>query len=398
MTKTKQRVSLGCYAGLGVAVSGLAVGLLACGGGARGGDELPTRGVVVPTAEKTVFMRASFDDNPSPYLGRFLPNELEPARIDETQAVQTRCSKFIKFEEVRAGGKFDEYYNSSTAAGASVSVPGVAGGSIGAGEQSTVRVRYDLKKKLRASVEDQEGFDKCCTADPGQCPDFIIGEFFYGTGEVFQAVGSSTDFSAEGVYAAAAAEVEFKDEVAWKRSSTFEDLYFAFRKQRMRTGGMVAGGAGNDPNDCSWAYNVPTSLDGNYFVGVSDPSASEGQARDLAMRNARRQVVQFLGEFITSSMKTRSSAVEGILEDEKVVSAVAEGLVSKVKDQRWCAPEQTESPRGQMVSVKVLAFFPAAEKKAAVNDAIENFQSTLKAQGKLDEALKKELDAAKESQ
>jgi hypothetical protein len=355
-------------------------------------DVLPSKGVVVPTADKSVFLRASFDDDPSPYLGRFVPNDIAVEQTDENQGVQTRCSKFIKFQEVNAGGNFDEYYNSSTSGGVSLSVPGVAGGKISAGAQSTVRVRYQLKKKLRAVVEDQEGFDQCCTQDAAQCPDFIIGEFFYGTGEVLQAVGNSTDFGADGIYSAVSGELEFKDEVAWKRSSTFEDLYFAFRKQRMRTG-QVAGGAG-DPNDCAWAYNVPTSLDGKFFVGVSPPAASEGDARNLAMRNARQQVVQFLGEYITSAMKTRSSAVEGILEDESVVSAVAEGLVSKVKDQRWCAPESSSSPRGQMVSVKVLAFFPEADKKEAAQQALVSFQKNLQAQGKLDAGLKQELEGA----
>lgn len=377
----------------GVALLALAgaAWLVGCNGSGARPDELPSRGVVVPNAEKSVYLRASFDDDPSSFLGRFLPNDLAVEKTDENQAVQTRCSKFISYKEVRGGGRFDEYYTSSTSGGVSLSVPGIAGGKLAAGSESTVRVRYDLKKKMRAHIEDQESFDKCCNADPSQCPDTMIGEFLYGTGEVFQVAGNSLDFGADGIYSAAAGEVELKDEVAWKRTSTFEDLYFAFRTQRARLGSVVDGG---DPGDCSWAYNIPTAPDGNYFVGVSAPSASEGAARDLAMRNARKQVVQFMGEFITSSMKTRSSAVEGILEDENVVSAVAEGLVSKVKDRKWCTPEKSDSPRGVMYTMKVLAYFPKAEKKAA----IESFQSTLQSQGKLDGELQKALEeAAKEA-
>jgi hypothetical protein len=379
--------------GAGVLVlAGLLAGaLMACpsGGEVKTGESK----MVVPAPDKSVFMRASFDNDPSPFVGKFLPDALAPHEVDENQGVQTRCSKFIKYEEVDANGSFDEYYTSARSAAASVGVPGIANATVGGGVNATVRVRYKLTKKMRSKIEDQEGLDKCCAEDSSQCPDFIVGEFFRGTGEMFEAAGSQTDFGAGGTYNGVQGDLDFKDSVAWRRSSTFEDTYFAFRKQRVRNAATVAGG-NKGPDECGWVYNVPTSLDGKFFVGVSEPAASENAARDLAMRNARTQSVKYLGEYITSAMKTKSSALEGVLEDESVVSAVAEGLTSRVKDQKWCAPEKIETPKGVMYVSKVLAFFPKSEENAAAKEALDNTSKTLESKGKLDKKLKVDLGNA----
>lgn len=356
-------------------------------------DKLPQRGVVVPPADKSVFLRASFDDDPSSFVGRFLPDSLEAGEIDENQAMSTRCSEFISYKEIKAGGSYDEYYNSARQASLSVSLPGVAAAEAGAGNNATVRVRYDLTRKMRAEIEDQAGFDQCCTADPAQCPEFIIGEFFYGTGEVFQAAGAQAGLGGSGTTPSmVTGEMEFKDQVAWKRQTRFEDVYFAFRKQRVRNNAVAAA-----DTECGWANNVPTSLDGQYFVGISAPAASEAAARDMAMRNARAQAVRYLGEFITSASATTSSAMEGYLQDEKVVTAVAEGLASRVKDRKWCAPETTETPKGNMVSIKVLAFFPKEEEAAAAREAVDKVEDALKTEGRLDDNARDRLSKVREA-
>jgi hypothetical protein len=41
-------------------------------------------------------------------------------------------------------------------------------------------------------------------------------------------------------------------------------------------------------------------------------------ARDLAMRNAREQVVKFLGEYSTTASSSGASLVKGYLEDMQV--------------------------------------------------------------------------------
>ncbi len=373
----------------------LSTGLILGAGCSSAPDALPSKGLVMPVPDKSVFLRASFDDDPSSFIGRFLPNNLEVHQIDENQAMKTRCSEFITFKEVRASGSYDEYYNSAREASLGVSVPGVANATAGAGANATVRVRYQLSKKMRAEVNDQAAFDQCCTAAADQCPDFIIGEFFYGTGEVFQAVGSSAGFDGEASDLTKNAEMSLKDEVAWKRQTTFEEVYFAFRKQRVRDNASLAANS----DDCSWADNVPTSLDGQYFVGISAPTLSEADARDMAMRNARAQAVRYLGEYITSASATTSGAMEGYLQDEKVVTAVAEGLASRVKDQRWCPAAKSDTPKGTAYTVKVLAFFPKADEVAAAKEAVDKVEATLDGEGKLDgkakDALKKTREALK---
>ena len=355
---------------------------------------LPAKGLVVPPPDKSVFLRASFDDDPSDYVGRFIPNALPAQEVDENQGRATRCSKFISHKVVNASGDYDEYYNSAKAGGVSVGVPGVASAGVSGSTNATVRVQYKLSKKMVSTVEDQQAFDQCCAADPKQCDDFIIGEFFYGTGSVFQVAGSQSELEASGVYSGVAGELEAKDQVVWRRSTTFEDVYFAFRKQRMRSEGL----AGADDGSCEWATNVPTSLDGKYFVGLSTPAASEAQARDMAMRNARVQVVRYIGEEITSAMATRGDALNPYLEDEQLVTAAASGLAAKVKDNKWCAPESTQTPDGRLVTIKVLAFFPEADATEARAIVLNQLTQRLKADGKLDDELAGELDKAKAGQ
>jgi hypothetical protein len=365
--------------------------VVSCGG--AGPSMLPSKGLVVPPPDKSVFLRASFDDDPSDYLGRFIPNALPAHEVDENQGRKTRCSKFISNKVVNAGGSYDEYYNSAKAAGVSIGVPGVASGGLSGSTNATVRVQYELTKKMVSRVEDQEAFDQCCAADPKQCDDFIIGEFYYGTGSVYQVAGSQSEMGASGVAKGVIGDLEAKDAVVWRRSTKFENVYFAFRTQRMRAEALADAG---DDGSCDWANNVPTSLDGKYFVGLSIPAASEAQARDLAMRNARTQVVRYMGEEITSSMATRSSALEPYLEDEQLVTAVASGLAAKVKDNKWCAPESTDTPDGRLVTIKVLAFFPEAAEAEAREIVLNQLTQRLKADGKLDAELAGELDKARQ--
>lgn len=363
----------------------LAVSALACTQQVRDDQSLPSRGVVVPTPDKSVFLRASFDDDPSTYIGRFLPDNLQPHEVDENQAVSTRCGKFITYKEVGASGTYDEYYNSSTSAGASVGLAGVASASAGGGAGSTVRVQYELSKKMRAEISDQAGFEQCCKE--AGCPSFIVGEFFKGTGSVFQAVGAKTDFSGEGISpSGVTGELDFKDEVAWRRQSNFTDVYFAFRKQRVGLGDATA-----DANDCSWANSVPTDLDGKYFVGVSVPAADESTARNLAITDARQQAIRYLGESISTSTTLNTSALEGVLSDKTVLTTAAGGIANYVKDRKWCPAERLDTPEGTKFTVRVLAYFPNAEKAEAEKAVAGNLLTTLKQAGKLTPELEKGL-------
>lgn len=375
----------------------LALLLAGCGGANQTVERADTPGdspVRIDPPKKSVYIRASFDGDPSPFVGRFLPDGTAVTDIDENGAAQTRCSKFIGYEEVKAGGSFDEVFNASTGVAASLGFVAVGQASLTAGQNAGVRVRYTLDKKMRSVVKDADGLDQCCKAAPDQCSDLMVGEFLSGTGEVFQFAGSESGLQASGLLQGGGqGDFDFKNGVAWKRASKFDGLYFAFRTQAARLGGPSLAKA--DPADCSWADNVPSSLDGTYFVGMSPAVASEATARDKAQLNAQVQAVRYLGQFIQTSVKTKSSAMAGYLEDEENIQAVAQGLTRRLKAEKFCKADAVETPDGLMYTTKVLVFFPKSEEKAAAESAVDMAAADLKKDGKLDKKAQAELDQVK---
>lgn len=336
-----------------------------------------------------VFLRASFDDDPSHFIGRFIASDLGNDDIDENRGLQTECSRFVTYKEVNASGSFDEYYNSSTSVRGGLGINNPAqvkgapegSGSFGHESGTSIRVQYDLQKKLVANVEDPAGFKACCESSPDNCTNKYIGEFWYGKGTLYENTGQQTGGDANVSAPQGKGGVEFADGWAWRRSTEFQDVYFAFRVMDR----MAA-------DDCSWADRPPKSDDGQYFVGVSPPAPTEDIARTAAMRHARTQAVQYLGEFINSTTMNNSSVISGYVESENVVTTAAEGMANFVKDDRYCAAEQQETPEGVKYVVKVLAFFPNAKKAEAGTATVDAIETQAKADGKLTPELKKDLD------
>ena len=84
--------------------------LSACGGGAANAPVIcPRADFVIPPAKPGLHLRVAFDDDPSDMIGRFLPNGLQLGEIDESQGMQTRCSRYITYKELKAGGTYVEY-------------------------------------------------------------------------------------------------------------------------------------------------------------------------------------------------------------------------------------------------------------------------------------------------
>lgn len=375
----------------------VALMLAGCGGGGQAVERANApqdSAVRMDPPKKSVYIRASFDGDPSPFIGRFLPAGTAVGDIDENAAAQTRCSKFITYDEVKAGGSFDEVFNASTDVSASLGFVAVGQASLAAGQNAGVRVRYTLDKKMRATIKDPDGLDQCCKAAADQCSDLMVGEFLSGTGEVYQFAGSEAGLQAGGMLqGGGTGDFDFKNGVAWKRASKFDGMYFAFRTQAARLGGdsMVKA----DPADCSWADSVPNSLDGTYFVGMSPPVASEATARDKAQQNAQVQAVRYLGQFIQTSTQTKSSALAGYLEDEEKIATVAQGLTRRLKAEKFCKPEAVETPDGLLYTSKVLVFFPKSEEKAAAQTAVDVATADLEKTGKLSKKAKAELEQVK---
>lgn len=364
-------------------LAALALLFAACSGPPSKVDQpdLPEDGTVrLDPPSKSVFIRAAFDDDPATYLGRFFPDKLTNGQIDENEAAKTRCSQYIKHKVVNAGGTtFEESFHTSQSVNASLGIKLVGGAEAGSDSGGGVRVRYKLDKRMRAEVDDVDGFVKCCEMAPDQCSERYIGEFYFGSGEVLQFAGSEQKVKAEGAYKMVAGDFEFKQGVAWKRVTTFNNVYFAFRTQRSEIGERKLA----DDTDCSWANNVPKSLDGLYFVGMSQPMNSRAQSRDYALQNGTTQVVKYMGEYLTTQMGSTASAMEGYLKDEQVISSVAKGLAKRVKAEKWCKADPVKTPDGMLYETQVLVFFPNSEAKAAAQDAIGAVEQSLEAQGKL---------------
>jgi hypothetical protein len=327
---------------------------------------VPPSAILQPT--RGIQLRAAFDDDPTIYVGRFIPEALPAQEIDETSAVQTRCSEYYGYKVVNAFQEHDELVSTSRKVAGAIGIKPLAAIGVSGQNTGTVRVHYTLKKRMQVAPKDAGALARFFAAAPDQCSGKVIGEFLMGSGEVYEALGSKAQVEASGVVKPLTGEISFKDDVAWKQVNAFTDMYFAF----LTTGaGAVQAVSSTDDGTCSWCDTVPASLDGTYFCGISPPATSETMARDLAMRNAREQVVKFLGEFLTAESETQSSLIQGYLKNTQITATAAAGVASQVKDQKWCKASATSTPEGDKLTSKVLAFFPNAEKKRSAAMTIE---------------------------
>ena len=322
------------------------------------------------TPPANVFLRTGMDDDPSSYLGRFVPDNATAADVDEAAALQLPCSRYYRIKKVGGGGiEYDELFRASRAASVQFGIPKtpVAVGA-SSGEESVVRIKYKLLHKWIAELSDPAGFETCCKQASDQCTGRVVGEFLGGTGSVWYAEGSEANV---GVDAPGIGSLEVKDGVVWRRGIAFEQpVFFAFKL----TGSTVQPqgvAAGDD-----WDRVVPRSTQGTYFVGTSDYLESERVARDEALLDARRQVVRWLGEAIeqgsvrVESLSGRAGKLQAALSDEGAVRRASSAVVRFLKDEQWKS-ERASMPDGMRYQAKVLAFLPKASVEGAAEAALD---------------------------
>ncbi|MCC6899126.1 MAG: hypothetical protein IT377_09135 [Polyangiaceae bacterium] len=324
--------------------------------------------------QRSVYIRAGFDSDPSRLLGNFLRADLAPDEIDENRAARTTCSKFIKSTVIPAGGTYSHTLNASRDVRANLAVKPFFEGGGGTSDEAGIQVTYTLQKKMVHEITDPDGLAACCENTPDQCARIIIGEFWYGSGSVMEFAGAEKDAKAQAAYKIASGDFSFKDGWAWKKANEWQDQYFAFRTQEATLGG--SGLCGRD-----YVNQLPQAPDGKFFVGVSPPSATESKARELALRDAQTQVIRYLGTAIGETYAATSTALDGILEDETLVAAGAKGIAAKVKDRCWRPIEEIPGP-DRLKTIKVLAFYPEAELKADQQAAIAAMQAEAERTGK----------------
>jgi hypothetical protein len=274
----------------------------------------------------------------------------------------------VKYKTVGGGGVlYDEYYNASAGASVSAKIPQIATLSAGAAANRTVRVKYQIDQKLVSYIDDPDGFQACCMRAPDQCTGRYIGEFVSGIGAVYYGSGKSIggkaaiDAPIPGIDTKIFPSLEMKDAQTWERSVTFpQPVYFGFKVYDNAFTGQL-------PDWKCDSTEIPRSSLGYYFVGVSNVVDTAQIARDEATQNARRQVVQFLGEQIatgSTSSVTSSTDLGTQLQSDTFVTTAASGLAKFVQVVREC-PTQVPMPSGYSYSSKILAFVP----NAAVGDA-----------------------------
>lgn len=387
----------------------LVLALVACPG--TTGESMGSRTTVLNT-KPSIFLRITPDGDASDIIGAFLPDDVPDAQVDESSAVRTRCSQFIKPKRVPASGEYQEVAAASSGAAGKLGVKSVAKIDMGGQAAEALLVRYALIEKMQADV-DEDNLQRCCADAPDQCSKRFIAGALLADGNYYAATEAS---SGAGLDSKALenlpvdASVVYESDMKWERKVQFKRQYFAFSTRRSVSGGLnnsdaksVAAAEAADAA-CAWANKVPTSLDGMYFVGVSNPLPSEALAREDAMRNARDQVIKYLGEYLAEAQMSATKTVgnmadiQVLMDDTKVKESMSGGIAKSVKDQKWCGPSELGTPSGMKYTMKALAFFPNSEKKSASILAMKTMIARQKSAGADTAALEqmlKDMEAQK---
>lgn len=168
-------------AGLALACTVVTV---SCAGSQRVG--IPDTVGPTVVAPSNLFLRSSFDADPTIYAGRFVPAGV--AVPDETSAMRMTCSEHLHVTRIDGGGVvYDELFNANSEAALRVGVPMVGSATVGGSSSAVVRVKYELSEKMVVSPSDPAAFEACCKAAADQCTATYIGEFIAGKGSVYYA-------------------------------------------------------------------------------------------------------------------------------------------------------------------------------------------------------------------
>jgi hypothetical protein len=358
---------------------------LACAGEQQA---IGTKSTVLST-KPSIYLRVTPDGDASEIIGAFIPDEVLEGDVDESMAVRTRCSKFITAKRVPASGQYQEVAAASSGASARLGVKSLAKVELGGQSSEALLVRYQLIEKMQADV-DEDNLQRCCETAPDQCSKRYISGALMADGNYYAATafGSNGTADAEALRVAELpvdANVVYESEMKWERKVNFKRQYFAFNVRRGLAGGLGATGVADD---CSWTKKIPSDLDGSYFVGVSNPMLSEKEARTDALRDAKEQVIRYLGEYLAEGSLTVTKTVgntadlQTLMDDTRVKESMSGGVARAVKDRNWCGPEEQASPSGMRQVMKVLAYFPNSERDAASVLALQTIIAQQKAAGR----------------
>lgn len=255
--------------------------------GCAGRNGIADQGATV-VSSASVYLRNTFDTDPSTYVGRFVPAGVTD--LDESNTMILACSKHITTRFIEGGGvSFTEDLSVSTQVAARIGIPLIADASASHASSRSARAEYRLTGKIVAEIPDPDAFAACCKAQPDQCTDRFIGEFIQGTGSLLHEASKETKIDASGTNPSSGINGAggLERSAGWKRLAEFpEPVYFAFK---VNPTGYAKGACPK------WADEVPTAEGGVYVVGRSDNSRSEQGARNDALGNANGVALQAAG-------------------------------------------------------------------------------------------------------
>jgi hypothetical protein len=233
-------------------------------------------------SSSSIWLRNTYDTDPSIYVGRFVPPGVTD--LDESNTMVLACSKHITARFIDGGGvdySEDMYVNTQLAL--RLGMPVVASGSAGCEASRTAQARYKLTGKMVAEIADPEAFAACCKAQPDQCTDRFIGEFIQGTGSLHHGAERNFDLEGQGTNPSTGLSGEggVSRSAEWNRAAEFPNpVYFAFK---VNPTPYTQGAVDTCP---SWVDNPPVGEGGVYVVGSIDNQRNESSARDGALRDA----------------------------------------------------------------------------------------------------------------
>lgn len=317
-----------------------------------------------PVAGSDLIVRSTFDAEPSAIIGRFV--DAADAAPDDGQALETRCSPFIVPEVVQAGGTQDLLIRADASVAASLGVPPLMAVTVGGHKEQTLRVKYKLTEKMRYTIPDPAGFQSCCKAAPGQCGERFISEVVRGDGVLMYALGKEGGVNMSGVGSGVAGTLEVHGGYVWQQATTLDGMYFAFKTAPSGIDAAAGPTLASGPcGEVTWDDQVPQDSEGKYFIGISLRTDSETEARELARRDAQKQVTEQCGgvaiEWADATQTTSAvsgGAVSTTGERTSGTDASGGGVVRGLEARAFCT-EVVPTPmmRGAYLA-KVAAFLP----------------------------------------
>lgn len=311
---------------------------------ALAGDTLPERLAARATQPDVVLIPPVGE--PSPRAGSFVVPYVapdgqvpDPARAGTYELAPSSCSEALVFESVPAAEVREELWIVETGIGVRIGLPAMnIGGSWG--HRSVAGVSYALVDKL---VVDGglAALEECCVRRPDQCSDRYVSEVWRGTGAIHRLTADAKTLKTTLQQLESAGHVAFGTTKGWSMASTWDQpMYFAYRVQAFQV-----------PSCEAYMNDLPEVEGQLRFTGVSERMPSEQAAREGARADAKRQVVQYLGEEIRISGDR--------------VESTAEAVISGVKDALTCLDPVTPTPEGPAYLARVRMIVDPAKLQAA---------------------------------